>query len=424
MRPTDNKSSSRPTPAGFPLKIRARGHSLKALGQAQFRLYLAGLAVTYTGFWTQMVAQGWLVLRLTDSPFMLGLVMTMNTLPFLVFALPGGVLADRFDKRKIMLVSRIGIILLMALIASLIATDLIRVWHILIIVFTVSSFDALDIPARQASIPRLVESNDVVSAVALSSGAFHGARIVGPAVAGIVIQQVDESGAFLLFAVANVIFIGILLLMKPEQPSEARQKGWAIHRDLMEGLSYVKSNQNALPIVILIGLVSMFSISPFALIPAFARDVLGLNAVGLGTLITALGVGALAAASLIAFAGDISKKGAAVLLSSLLLGISLLLFSQTNTFALAFLALAAYGFFLNGFSSLTMSLLFLLMPSTFHGRVMSLIVLTWGLAIVGNFTTGAIAEEMGTPMALAVAGVYIVLCAVGILLFRPMLRRV
>ncbi len=400
-----------------------KGHGLRSLSYPQFRLYWLGLAVTYTGFWTQLVAQGWLVLRLTDSPFMLGLLMSVGNLPLLLLSLPGGVLADRFDRRKVMLVSRSSTVLLMIVAASLIATNLIQVWHIFVIAFLVTSFDALDIPARQAAIADLVPTSDIVNAMSMSTGVFHGARIIGPAIAGIIIQQIGESGAFVLFALANLIFILLLTFVRIPRSSATSRKSWAIHKDIVEGLSHIKSNKTALPLVVLAALISIFSFTPIALMPAFARNVLGLSAFGLGTLLMALGVGAVAAAIIIGIASDLNKKGAYILLSSLLLGLSLLLFSQTSVFWLSFAALSLYGFFLNSFSTLIMSLLLLTVPSPFHGRVMSMVVLTWGFSVFGSLAAGAIAEAVDTSFALSTAGLYIAACAIGIFILRPSLRR-
>ncbi len=424
MGTTNSKSAKESNPPKTPLGNKAKGSHLGALRQPQFRLYLFGTAVTYVGFWAQVVAQGWLVLRLTESPLMLGIVMSTNTLPFLIFALPGGVIADRFDKRKIILVSLFTTVILTTLLVVLAATNLVQAWHVIVIALLVSSLHAFDIPARQSIIPALVPSDSLVSGLSLANGMFNVGRILGPALAGVTIHGVGEAGAFGLFTIANLTFIVIFSFIHIDQPAKQITKSWAIHKDVLEALIYIRSRKNVFPVVLLAALVYFFVSSPMALLPDFARNILGLTAIGLGNLALSLGIGALASAMIIALTVDIPRKGTYVLLSSFLMGISLLFFSRSTSFALSFMALGTYGFFHASFSTLTMSLLFLLVPSSFHGRVMSLMVFCWGFTAFGNMASGAMAEVFGTPSALAVGGIYIAACALTVTLLNPSFKKI
>jgi len=399
-------------------------HRLSAIRYPSFRLYMIGLAFTYIGFWTQVVAQGWLVLRLTDSPLLLGLVMSTNTMPFLIFGLLGGVVADRFNKQKIIVISRICTMILVSILVILTATNHVEAWHIFVIALMVSSFHAFDIPATQAFIPELIPKNALVGALSLSSGVFNIGRIIGPAIAGFVIATIGEAGAFTIFIIANLIFITCFAFIRPNLKINKLQRKWTIHKDIFEALIYVKSNKTILPIVLLAATAYMFVTSPMALLPDFTRGILDLDSVGLGKLAMALGIGAGTAGILIAIVGDIPKKGLFVLITCFCMGIALFIFSQTTSFPISFVALASFGLFQGSFSVTNMSLLFLLVPNTFHGRIMSLMVLTWGFTAFGNIAAGSVAENFGTPTALMMAGIYISLCAVIIYITYPSLKKI
>ena len=402
----------------------SKPHRLSAIRYPSFRLYIIGLAFTYIGFWTQVVAQGWLVLRLTDSPLLLGLVMSTNTMPFLVFGLLGGVVADRFNKRKIIVISRICTMALVGILVILTATNYVEAWHIFVIALMVSSFHAFDIPATQAFIPELIPKHALVGGISLSSGVFNIGRIIGPAIAGLIIATIGEAGAFTIFIIANLIFITCFAYIHPSLQINKIHRKWEIHKDLFEALIYVKSNKKVLPIVLLAATAYMFVTSPMALLPDFTRGILGLDSIGLGKLAMALGIGAGTSGIVIALAGDIPKKGMVVLITCFCMGIFLCLFSQTTSFLFSFVALAVFGLFQGSFSVTNMSLLFLLVPNTFHGRIMSLMVLTWGFTAFGNIAAGSIAESFGTPVALTVAGIYISLCAVIISITYPSLKKI
>jgi len=397
---------------------------LSAIRYPSFRLYITGLTFTYIGFWTQVIAQGWLILRLTDSPLLLGLIMSTNTLPFLVFGLLGGVVADRFNKRKIILISRICTMFLVSILIVLTATNYVEAWHIFIIALMVSSFHAFDIPATQALIPELIPKHALVGGLSLSSGVFNIGRIIGPAIAGFIIAAIGEAGAFTIFVITNLIFIACFGFIRTNLEITKVQGKLTIHKDILEALIYVKSNQKILPIVLLAILSYVFVTSPMALLPDFTTSILGLDSVGLGKLAMALGLGAATAGIAIAVVGDIPRKGLVVLITCFCMGIALFLFSQTTSFPYSFAALASFGLFQGSFSVTNMSLLFLLVPNSFHGRIMSLMVLTWGFTAFGNIAGGIIAEHFGTPVALTFAGIYISSCAVIISIVHPSLKKI
>ena len=395
-----------------------------ALLEPGFRIYLFGLSFTYIGFWAQVVAQSWLVLRLTDSPFLLGLVMSTNTLPFLVFALPGGVFADQFSKRIIIIFSRGFTTLLVIILVVLASSNFLQVWHIFVIALLISSLDAIDLPARQSLIPELVPKHAIVSGISFSTGLFHGGRIIGPAIAGVIISKIGESGAFTIFAISNLILIACLTIIKSTNQPIRKPKRWAIHKDILDALNYIRSNKNALSVSLLAVSAYFFIMTPMSLLPDFIRSVLFMDSVGLGNLATGQGLGALLAGLLIAISRDLKRKGRLVLSSCFVLGISLLLFSQTTNFIFAYMSLVIFGFALGAFSTLTMTLLFELVPNSFHGRVMSLVVLCWGFTAFGNILTGFIAELYSTPISIAMAGTYMCICGILVYIFLPALRKI
>lgn len=394
-----------------------------AFSHRSYRFFWVGVTLGYTGFWMQQVAQGWLVLRLTDSPLMLGINSALGNLPFLFFALFGGAIADRVNRRYMVIFWQLATCVLMALLGLLIFTDVVQIWHVFLISFLAIILAALAVPARQALLPDLVPKADLMSGVSLWDASFHGARVVGPALAGLLVLELGEESAFAMYALGSLSFAALLLFVAGGKPPSEPQKSWRVHREIVNGFATVSKNRDAFALLLLTALTAVFGSAYFALLPLFARDILGGTAVSLGTLMMANGIGAVIAVIAISLIGDFRNKGAVVLLSFVLWGVATIFFSWSQSFFLSAVFLAMIGFFWGAVETLSTVMLLTLLPPSHHGRVMSILIWTWGFGFIGSFVAGAMAQSVGAPWALSVVGIYITAVTFVVFIFRPSLRK-
>ena len=395
-----------------------------AFAYKDYRLFWIGITLAYTGFWMQILAQGWLVLRLTDSPLMVGLIAAAGNFPFLLFALPGGALADRVNRRHLVMFTWGATSLLMVVLAFLVFTDLIQLWHIFAVVLATITLAAVGTPARQALLPALVPAENLMSAVSLWAASFHGTRVLGPLIAGFLVQSFGEGAAFSFYAFGSLAFALSLVLTRGGEPPPSPEKSWAVHKEIWAGLNHVRGYKNAFALVVLTSMTALFGTAYLALLPVFARDVFGGTVLNLGSLMLSNGAGAVVSIAIISMFGDFPRKGALILVCFALWGFSMILFSQSPSFSLAYLALGAIGFFWGVIETLSNVLLLHLISSEYHGRVMSMLIVTWGIGFVGNTAAGGLALAAGAPLALTVVGVYIVLCTAMVFAARPSLKDV
>ena len=284
----------------------ALANASRVFAHRNYRLFFGGQVVSLIGTWMQSVALAWLVLQLTGDPLMLGVVSAMQFLPVLVFGLFGGLIADALPKRQTLIATQVAQMLLAFALFALVASGRVEVWHIVVLAALLGLSNAVDMPTRQAFVVEMVGRDDVSNAVALNSAVFNGARIVGPAVAGLVIGAFDISVAFLVNGLTFLAVIAGYALMRqdelltpplPPRPGSLREAG----RSLAEGLHYVRVTDLVLLATVVVGLASTFGMNFGVIIPALAQDVLHTDATGFGFLMAATGVGSLAAALLIAF---------------------------------------------------------------------------------------------------------------------------
>ncbi|CAN5658137.1 MAG: MFS transporter [Gemmatimonadetes bacterium] len=372
-----------------------------ALGHRNFRLFWFGQLLSLTGNWMQSTAQGWLVLDLTNSEFLLGVVTAAGSLPVLLFTLYAGVVADRRDKRRIILTAQ-GCALVLALaLAVLTHTGLINLGWIVILVLLLGVAHAFEVPTRQSFFVDLVGKQDLTNAIALNSAAFNLTRIIGPAVAGILIGTVGIAAVFYLnaFSYAGVI-IGLLLIRLPRfQPPPRTASTWA---NLREGFAWIRGNRLPRALVWLIAAASIFAFPYAMLLPVFARDVLGVGAQGLGWLLSATGAGALAGGIALAAIGSRVRRGPLLLVSSIAFTLLLGSFALSRSFALSLCLLAAAGFMMILNNATTNALLQSLVPDALRGRVMGVYVFMFlGMTPIGSLQAGTLARWLGAPTALA-----------------------
>ena len=385
-----------------------------ALRHRNFRLFLTGQFISLCGTWMQTIAQGWLVLQLTDSAFAVGLVTALGSLPVLLFTLYGGVIADRVNKRRFILVLQSLMLLEALTLGALTALDLITVHWVMGLAVFFGFLTAFEVPARQAFVAEIVEREDLMNAIALGSSAFNLARVIGPALAGLLIATLGLSVCFFANAASYVAVILSLVRLRVEDVSpRAIIPLW---KALGEGFAYVFGNRWARALVIIVTTFSVFGFSFMPLMPVFARDALGLDASGYGAMVAAIGAGALAAAFFMAAFGGRVRQSRLVLGSSILFGAALFAASLAPDFWTAMILFTVCGgiMALNGIAANTM--LQTEAPDELRGRVMgfySFMVL--GLAPFGSFQAGWLAEHFGVRVAFALGGLVCLVVAVSVM---------
>jgi MFS family permease len=367
---------------------------LRALRHRNYRLLFFGQLVSLCGVWMQITAQGWLVLRLTDSPLWLGLIAAAQSLPVLVLSLPAGALADKMPKRTLLLATQSVSMLSALLLALLLYSGLIQVWHVLLAALVGGVVSAVENTARQAFTIELVGRDDLMNAIALDSMVFNGSRIIGPASAGALVAAIGEAPAFLFNGLSFLaVIVGLLLMRLQPFQAPARQSGAG---QLREGLAYIVGEPKVRLLLLQIGLLCVFGLAYVPLLPSFARDVLGGDALVFGMVASTNAGGALCAALMIALFGDRIPRAKVMTIALLSYSIFLGGFTLARDLLPALLLIAGVGW--AGITSLTLSntLLQAIVPDALRGRVMSVFVLmVMGVSQLSGLMLAGIADLVG-----------------------------
>jgi MFS family permease len=383
---------------------------LSATRNRDFRLFLIGQFISLCGTWIQTVAQGWLVLQLTNSAFAVGLVTALGSLPILLLTLYGGVLADRVNKRKFVLMLQSLMVLDGLILGILTYLHLVTVQWVMGLAVFFGILSAFEVPTRQALIADIVPRKDLLNAIALGSSAFNVARVIGPVVAGVLISTVGIAACFLVNAASYLAVIASLLLMRIDTPPASVT---VPHLEaLLEGFRYIFGNRWARAIITVIATFAIFGFSFMTMMPVFARDVLHLDAGGYGVMVSAVGLGAAAAAFFMAAVGGRVPQPLLVLGSAVSFGVILSVAALAPGFwsAVLLFTLAGCVMALNGIAANTM--LQVQAPDRLRGRVMgfySFVVL--GMMPFGSLEAGWIAEHLGARTAIGLGGVVCFLVA-------------
>ncbi|MBK9093740.1 MAG: MFS transporter [Anaerolineae bacterium] len=389
-------------------------HLFSALHNREFRRYWAAQMLSQSGAWMQTTAQSWLVYRLTGSALALGATWFLPLLPVIPLTLLGGALADRMPRRRLIILTQSGLLLQALLLTMLTALGLIQVWHIMVLEFFLGALGALDVPARQSLLLEMVGPADLPNAVGLNAAAFNAARVIGPALAGILIARVGEAGCFGINAASFSIVIVTLIFLRLPFPATLDRRG-SLGGSVLAGVTYLRGQPNLLR---MIGILSLCSLvfAPYVVVPVFARDVLHVDATGLGLLMAAVGVGAVVG-GLLAAGYQGTRRLAWLIGASLVFGLGQIAFALSSAFALSALLLAVGGAAFVVSQSLTNSLLQLHTPGELRGRVLSFYaLLSIGSGRLGGLLIGAGASVWSAPLALAVGAA---LCLLGICALSP-----
>jgi MFS family permease len=381
----------------------------RAFAHRNYQLFFGGQAISLVGTWMQTVAQAWLVLQLTKDPIWLGLLSALQFLPVMILGLFGGLIADALPKRRTLIATQVIQMLLAFALFGLSATGVVQVWHILVLAALLGVTNAVDMPTRQSFVVEMVGREDIANAVALNSAMFNGARVVGPAIAGLTIGLFSLSIAFLVNGLSFLAVIVAYLAMRDDDlHSPARYNRPStlgeVRRTLGEGLRYVRRTEIVLMTTVLVGVVATFGMNFGVMVPALAYDVLHTDATGYGFLMAASGIGAMSAALLIAFSGR--QRPVIIPAGAILLGIGLVIGASTNVFTWAIPAMVIVGFGAIGMAATANTTIQLAVPDELRGRVISVYTTVFvGSTPVGGLIIGWIASRYGVDASLLVGGI-------------------
>jgi MFS family permease len=392
----------------------------RALRHRNFQLFFGGQLISLTGTWMQSVAQSWLVYRLTGSAILLGLVGFSSQIPVFLLAPVGGATADRRNRHRILIATQSTAMLLAFILAGLTLTHRVQVFHVFIFAALGGLVNAFDIPARQAFVVDMVGKEDLVNAIALNSSMVNGARIVGPAIAGVLVASFGEGWCFFVNGVSYVAVIGGLLMMKVVAVKRGARAASAL-ADIAEGFRFVGKSAPVRALMLMLGLVSLTGMPYAVLMPVFADNVLHRGASGLGILMGASGVGAFLGAFSLAVRRGWRGLGTWVAYSSVGFGLSLIAFSFSRSFWLSALLLLPVGFSMMVEMASSNTLLQVMVPDRLRGRVMAVYSMMFmGMAPFGALLAGTLAGRWGAPRTVAAGGA---VCVVGAVIFRWRLPR-
>ncbi len=385
----------------------------RALRHRNFQLFFSGQFISLTGTWMQSVAQSWLVYRLTGSVVLLGMIGFASQIPVFLLAPIGGTFADRHNRQKILIFTQSAAMALASVLAVLTLTGLVHIWHLFVIAAGFGVANAFDIPTRQAFAVDMVGKEDLINAIALNSSMFNGARIVGPAIAGILVAAVGEGWCFFGNAVSYIAVIAGIVMMRIER-SDRPRKGSTI-KHIAEGFRFVYETAPVRALLLLLGLVSLMGMPYAVLMPIFADQYLGGGSSTLGFLMGASGLGALLAALALASRKHVFGLGKWIAFACAGLGTALILFSVSRNFYLSLVLLVPVGFSMMTQMSSSNTLVQAMVPDTLRGRVMSVYSMMFmGLAPFGALLAGMLAGYIGAAETVALGGA---VCIVGAVVF-------
>jgi len=379
--------------------------AFRALRHRNFQLFFGGQIISLVGTWMQTGAEAWLIYRLTGSSVLLGVLGFVSQIPIFLLSPLAGLAADRWPRQRVVIATQTLSMLLAFILAALTLTNHIRVWEIIVLAASLGTVNAFDVPARQSFLIEMVGRDDLLNAIALNSSMFNGARVAGPAIAGILVAVVGEGWCFFLNGVSYLAVIAGLLMMRIET-SQMVHDGAAPLEKLRQGFRFVRQTVPIRALLMLIGLVSFMALPFSVLMPIFANRILGGGASAYGTLMGAVGVGAMFGALTIAMRQQLRGLGNVVSYSAIGLGIALVIFSFSRWYWMSLGALVLAGLAMMLQFTSTNTLIQAMVPDQLRGRVMALYSMMFlGMTPIGSLLAGAVAAHIGAPITVAVGGV-------------------
>lgn len=376
--------------------------ALRALKHRNYRLFFGGQLISLIGTWMDSVAASWLVYRLTGSSVLLGTVGFANQIPVFLLATLGGAAADRWNRRSILVGTQAASMILAGILAALTLGGVVQVWHVIGIATLLGVVNAFDIPARQAFVVDMVGREDLMNAIALNSSLFNGARMIGPAVAGVLVAAIGEGWCFFANSVSYIAVITGLLMMRVAVRPRA-VPGVAGHA--VQGFRFVVQNPPVRALILLLGIVSLTGMPYAVLMPIFADQILHSGSQGMGVLMGCSGIGALAGALALAAKKGIAGLGRWVAYGAAGFGVSLILFGMSRHFFASSVALVAVGFCSILQMATSNTLVQSMAPDELRGRIMAVYSMMFmGMAPIGAFGAGVAASAFGAPLTIVIGG--------------------
>lgn len=371
--------------------------TFRAFKSRNYRLYFTGQSVSLIGTWMQKTAVSWVIYSLTHSTFMLGLTLFASQFPSFLFSLIGGVVSDRYNRYRVLLTTQAASLVQALLLATLILLKHYEVWEILSLSVVLGIINAFDVPARQSLVYEMVDDKaDLPNALALNSSMVNLSRIIGPAIAGIVLESIGDGACFLLNALSFVAVIISLLMMKlPQYISTVHKKN--VFGELKEGMAYIKRTPSIAFVLIMLGLVSLLVLPFSTLIPYYARDVFHGTAKTFGVIDSFIGLGAFSGAIFLASLKTGTDLRRVLFINTLVFGAGLILFSHEHTYALALIFVTIAGFGMMSQITVSNTLIQTTVAPKMRGRVISYYAMAFfGMQPLGGLLVGSISKWIGT----------------------------
>jgi MFS family permease len=392
--------------------------AFRALRYYNFRLFFAGQLISLVGTWMQTVAQSWLVYRLTGSSALLGLVGFSSQIPVFLFAPLGGVAADRYNRHRMIVATQSASMLLALILAALTLTGEVRIWHLFVLSAMLGVVNAFDIPARQAFFQEMVGRADLINAIALNSSMFNSARIVGPAIAGLLVAWIGEGWCFFLNGVSYIAVIAGLLMMHvtPRVVHNSQDSAW---QHVLEGARFVISARPIRALLLLVALISFSGLQYSVLMPIFADRIFHSGAHGLGVLLGINGAGALCGALVMAAKRGLGGLSRWIAVAASIFSVAIVAFGFAPTFWIAGAVLYVVGFSTMIQFGSTNTLIQMMSPDRLRGRAISAYSMMYmGMTPIGSMMAGVIAEHIGARVTISAGGV---VCLIGSMVYASQL---
>lgn len=397
----------------------AQGFS--ALNESGFRTYWLSTLATYAAAQMDAMIKGWLIYKMTGSAANLGLITLANGVPLVLISIFGGAVADRVDKKKMLIGTQVLAILFAVTMTVLLGTGLIQFWHFIVIAALQGANFALIGPLRQSLVPRLVRTENLLSAISLTSSSYNLMAFAAPAIAGLLLSVMPPQQVYMV--IVFFFITGMVLLTLIKAPPSAATSRRPIYHDMLEGFRYIINNSKIRLLLIIAFVLSFFCAPYIFMVPALAVGTLKLNQQGLGFLLAAAGVGALTGSLATGFLASLKNRGLLLLALFVTFGTGIALSAQFGSFPLSMLMLLLAGMSGTALATINNSLLLLTTPSNLHGRVISVFAITMALTAIGALPMGAIADTAGIPLTFLSAGLISILFAIILRLFVPAIKK-
>ncbi|MGA9590704.1 MAG: MFS transporter [Salegentibacter sp.] len=386
--------------------IKGVQNTFRALQYPNYRIFITGQAISRIGTWMERTAVSWVVYEMTHSTFMLGITVFASQFPSFLFSLFGGIVADRYNRHRVVLITQIASMLQASVLAIVVLLGHVEVWQILSLVTILGIINAFDIPARQTMVHQLVEDpQDLSNAVALNSSVVNIARLAGPALSGIILSSLGAGICFSINALSYLAVIVSLLFLKL-QPQEAKVKKQSNFKEIKEGVRYLKNHPHLAPLTIYIGIISLLVLPFNTLLPEFAKQVFHGDAQTFGYISSCIGSGALIGTIFLASMKGNSRKSPVLLVNAGILGVSLILFSQVQNLQIALLIAVVAGFTALTQSTICLTIIQTRAAPVMRGRMFSLYAMSlFGMLPLGGLIIGWVSNQIGSSLTVLIQGI-------------------